>query len=98
MKPDACRGILAKKHSPSQCEIEHLSQEREDAIRLVRRCSSQLPVQAFEVLSSNFGKGPRPPAAQMISENGPIVSGGPLRRRMVLEIEISQLSECPPFS
>src|SRR5207249_5146145 len=98
MKSDARGGILSNKHSPSQGEVEHFSQERDGAIRLIRGCSSQLPVKALEVLSSNFGKCPRPPTDQMVSENCPIVSGGPLHRRVMLEIEINQLSECPPLS
>src|SRR5438874_7907807 len=98
MKPDARGGILSHKHSPAQGEVEHLSHERDGAIRLIRSCSSQLRVKTLEVLSSNFGKCPRPPTDQMVSENCPIVSGGPLHRRVMLEIEISQVSECPPLS
>ena len=98
MKSDARGGILSNKHSPSQGEVEHFSQERDGAIRLIRGYSAHLPVKPLQVLSSNFGKCPRPPTDQMVSENCPIVSGGPLHRRVMLEIEINQLSECPPLS
>src|SRR5438067_10057584 len=98
MKPDARGGILSHKHSPSQGEVEHLSQERNGAIRLIRGCSSQLHMKILDVLSGNFGKCPRPPTDQMVSENAPIVSGGPLHRRVMLEIEISQLPECLPLA